>query len=289
MTSDKFNEPILVSGDAQVYVSSPCGLLCGDREQIGYCTRPDRGASYLTESEDCTVKVLTGVLDTNGNNSDATTLFCQYCKKTFKRKSCLSRHLATCQDRKLNCPHCQPVFRDLEALNEHGCHPRKTPPAGMGNKEVVCQKCSRRFKRACGLGRHVKSGTGTTDSSVEPNPINDKRLLQCTDCTRLFKRLSGLASHRRAFHADATCKTPEHRTESSSEQCSTTTCKTQQSANATSQQNLHSAGDCVEELKHGPNVSPDDAADIPLLNRWSSPLPNVSFSRQIRNKLWMRC
>ena len=50
-------------------------------------------------------------------------------------------------------------------------------------------------------------------------------------------------------------------------QCSTSTCKTQQSANATSQQNLHSAGDCVEELKHGPNVSPDDIADIPLLNR----------------------
>ena len=66
---------------------------------------------------------------------------------------------------------------------------------------------------------------------------------------------------------DATCNTPEHRTESSSEQCSTTTCKTQQSANATSQQNLHSAGDCVEELKLGPNVSPDDIADIPLLNR----------------------
>ena len=38
-------------------------------------------------------------------------------------------------------------------------------------------------------------------------------------------------------------------------------------ANATSQQNLHSADDCVEELKHGPNVSPDDIADIPLLNR----------------------
>ena len=54
---------------------------------------------------------------------------------------------------------------------------------------------------------------------------------------------------------------------SSSEQCSTTTCKTQQSANATSQQNLHSAGDCVEELKHCPNVSPDDIADIPFLNR----------------------
>ena len=95
---------------------------------------------------------------------------------------------------------------------------------------------------------------------------NDKRP-QCKDCGRLFKRPSGLASHRRAFHADATCNTPEHRTESSSEQCSTTTCKTQQSANATSQQNLHSAGDCVEELKHGPNVSPDDIADIPLLNR----------------------
>ena len=36
---------------------------------------------------------------------------------------------------------------------------------------------------------------------------------------------------------------------------------------ATSQPNLHSAGDCVEELKHRPNVSPDDIADIPLLNR----------------------
>ena len=141
-----------------------------------------------------------------------------------------------------------------------------TTPAGMGNKEVVCQKCSRRFKRACELGRHFKSCKGTADSSVEPSPINDKRL-QCTDCGRRFKRPSGLASHRRAFHADATCNTPEHRTESSSEQCSTTTCKTQQSANATSQQNLHSAGDCVEELKHGPNVSPDDIADIPLLNR----------------------
>ena len=61
MTSDKFNEPILVSGDAQV--SSPCGLHCGDREQPKNLLLhpPDRGANSLSESEDCTVEVLTGV------------------------------------------------------------------------------------------------------------------------------------------------------------------------------------------------------------------------------------
>ena len=126
----------------------------------------------------------------------------------------------------------------------------KHPLLGWETKRQFAKKCSRGFKRARELGRHFKSCTGTSDSSVEPSPINDKRLLQCTDCARLFKRPPGIASHRRAFHADAPCKTPEHWTESSSEQCSTTTCKTQQFANATSQQNLHSAGDPMTVLKN---------------------------------------
>ena len=46
----------------------------------------------------------------------------------------------------------------------------------MGNKEVVCQKCSQR-KRTCELGRHFKSCTGTKDSSVEPSPINAQTAL----------------------------------------------------------------------------------------------------------------
>ena len=81
LVREKINEPILVSGDAQV--SSPCGLHCGDREQPKNLLLhpPDRGASSLSESEDCTVEVLTGVLDTCGNNSDVATLSCQYCKK----------------------------------------------------------------------------------------------------------------------------------------------------------------------------------------------------------------
>ena len=78
------NEPILVSGDAQV--SSLCGMHCGDREQPKSLLLhpPDRGASSLSESDDCTVEVLAGVSDTCGNNSDAATLSCQFCKKTLQ-------------------------------------------------------------------------------------------------------------------------------------------------------------------------------------------------------------
>ena len=109
--------------------------------------------------------------------------------------------------------------------------------------------------------------------------LNGEHLLQCTDCARLFKRPSGLASHRRAFPADALGKTPEQSTKSSSEQCGTTTCKTQQSVDENSRQNLHSADDCVEDLTHGPNVSHDDIADIPLLNRLIVPSAKCNLFR----------
>lgn len=129
---------------------------------------------------------------------------CEECKSEYDDEENLLKHYETHVMEKFNenkpieCPYCKVVYEDTNQLKEHiSFHmilkkmmlksrgPKKKPSQQVKNKKLgahACDKCNKRFMKACLLERHIRTHTG-------------EKPFVCTICNTAFTQKGTLQIH----------------------------------------------------------------------------------------------
>nr|CAI5849283.1 unnamed protein product [Callosobruchus analis] len=105
---------------------------------------------------------------------------CDICGKEFGTVQLLNKHLASHEDKRVQCPTCPKIFRSEMYLNRHINLVHKVDDLGL---RYLCMACNRLFKNKGALNAHYK----LKHLKLEP--------FKCNDCGETFGRADYLKKH----------------------------------------------------------------------------------------------
>ncbi|XP_030641216.1 zinc finger protein Xfin [Chanos chanos] len=136
---------------------------------------------------------------------------CHRCKKTFRLRSSLLRHLRlSCRgemaaQKKICCSRCSMVFPNYVTLKVHMLSSTCTPSF----KPMRCPVCVRWFSSVDGLKRHLVKHSETKDVLVEPSQNSQSNVFMCHICQRSYPKKQSLKDHLRKVHFKVKHVTPK--------------------------------------------------------------------------------
>ncbi|KAM7014961.1 uncharacterized protein LKV04_012864 [Tautogolabrus adspersus] len=155
-----------LKSDANGFVSQPTG----DCQTSGLCDDEWRDCGELNSQGN------SKKLQQAGEISDRP-YTCSVCKKTFKMKSILTRHMKTHSGEKPHsCSVCGKSFIQRSYLQTH-------LKSHSGQKPYTCRFCGRGFTQAGNMKAHIRIHTGEKPHS-------------CSDCGKRFREKADLIKHR---------------------------------------------------------------------------------------------
>lgn len=134
--------------------------------------------------DDTLVQTATPIQDDQPNSTTGQIFPCPKCKRLFKLKGTLMRHLTNVHATEKNfpCDHCNRKFPSLTYLNQHKkIHSDERP--------YICPSCGKAYKTGSDLYHHEKSHA-------------NERHYKCPKCAKAFNTSSDLHKHTICVHTD---------------------------------------------------------------------------------------
>ena len=126
------------------------------------------------------------------SHSDERPFECDFCRKTYKDKGALNKHLLTHQDKKVECEICKKKFKDAAQVKRHmqfhlswpgDSFKRKSATGPNGEKiKHKCKYCDKVFNHYSNMNAHVKK-------------LHKEKTVQCKQCSKLFAYQYELREH----------------------------------------------------------------------------------------------
>ncbi|XP_058980867.1 zinc finger protein 850-like [Musca domestica] len=131
---------------------------------------------------------------------------CRSCKKSFKHRSSLVRHITMSSPCRAQCPsggqtHPHQEIDDAEEKDE-----KYTNRRGGKAKTHICRSCKARFQHRSSLVRHI-----TMNSACQAGNIGLRRIdRKCFICSKQFKFRSRMLHHMKVIHGHCKTEKPDN-------------------------------------------------------------------------------
>ena len=148
----------------------------------------------------------------------STELSCKKCRKDFKRRDLLKRHMLSHNSISFACCHCSEEFSDNGNLAKHmvGTHGLKTEiPTSEDTYHLGvkfgCDQCTKIFSRKDKLSAHLMKWHKKVEEEddalhcngpeVEDSEESEEKPFGCSDCPKSFKHATHLGRHKASVHS----------------------------------------------------------------------------------------
>ena len=145
--------------------------------------------------------------------TETTELECKKCRKEFKRRDLLKRHMLSHNSISFACSHCSEEFSDNGNLAKHmvGAHglnteiPKTEDTYHLGVR-YGCDQCTKVFSRKDKLHSHFLKWHKNVEEESNGPEVNDSKASEekpfgCSDCPKSFKHSTHLGRHKASTHS----------------------------------------------------------------------------------------